>query len=997
MASRWFNLLLGVLFIQGYLAFSPIPEERLMDEEWVEYNSMLRDPAYRLPTTTRPSHYAVTLTPYIESVPTGVTADLFTFDGEATMTIQATEANVNEIRLHCNDLTILELTVHVATDLTVNLATPGQTYECVMPWSFLTIPLTTTLNTNLQYVVRSRFRGNLQTNMRGFYRSWYVDSTGNRRWMGTTQFQPGHARQAFPCYDEPGFKARFDITIVRSPTFSPTLSNMPILSTTTLTDGWVAETFHTSTVTSTYLLAFIVSHYERVASSTDPERPFYIYARDNVGDTGEWSLEIGEKLLLAMEEYTGYPYYSMTENIIMQQAAIPDFSAGAMENWGLLTYREALILYDRLNSNHFYRQRVANIVSHEIAHMWFGNLVTCAWWDNLWLNEGFARFYQYFLTDSVDETLGYRTRFITEQLQVALLSDSEDSAHALTNPAVNTPTTVSAHFSTITYAKGAAVLKMTQYLLGEKTYRRGLQSYLQANQYDVAEPEDLFSALDAAAVVDNALAGYGITIEEYMKTWSEQAGHPLLSVSVDHSTGNMVVTQHRWNVNTGVSAISSLWHVPITWTRAGAVDFDNLKPTQILSGTATSINRGSTGREWVIFNKQQSGFYRVNYDSDTWALITQALRDSNSRTQIHEYNRAQIVDDVFILARAGVLTYTRAFNILSFLEFEDQYAPWDAAITGFNFSRRRLAHNTESLEQLHALIYKLSEAVTRRLGFAEIEGESYMDGLLRMYVNTFLCNVGHEECVQAGRTAFANWKNSGTFIPANMRPWVYCTGLRYGDASDFDFFWQQYLATDLASEQVVKLQAAGCTTDEASLGRYLDAITGGADDYQIRDQDIATALSSAITANEVNTMRIFNWLTNNVERTTLALGSIQTPLSTITQRLLNTERINTVSAWLQANSASLGTDIYNVGLSGIATSQNNIAWYNQRISEYNSYFENGYIDETFEDEQTTPAATTEAPTTEADAGTTPDSASIATLSFVTLFVTLALNLAYKLI
>lgn len=193
-----------------------------------------------------------------------------------------------------------------------------------------------------------------------------------------------------------------------------------------LTNGRIAETFYTTPLTSSYLVAFIVSHYERVSSNNNVDRPFDIYARNNANNTGDWALEIGELLLDAMERYTNISYYTMAENINMKQAAIPDFSAGAMENWGLLTYRyvchnvqknnvilwlkhvdnfckfyicrEALILYDPQNTNHFYRQRVANIVSHEVAHMWFGNLVTCAWWDNLWLNEGFARFYQYYLT-----------------------------------------------------------------------------------------------------------------------------------------------------------------------------------------------------------------------------------------------------------------------------------------------------------------------------------------------------------------------------------------------------------------------------------------------------------------------------------------------------------------------------------------------------------------------------------------------------------------------
>ncbi|CAK1599082.1 unnamed protein product [Parnassius mnemosyne] len=933
MASRWFLLCIGTALVQGIVGFSPVP---VPDEEWEEFYRTLRDPAYRLPTTTRPRHYEVTLTPYFDNVPVNRTA--FTFDGEVTVHISPTEANVTEIVMHCNDLTIDSLSVRSESNVEIN--TPDQNLECSSPYSFLRIRTITPLQLGQEYIVKMTFRGNLQTNMRGFYRSWYNDKTG-KRWMGTTQFQPGHARQAFPCYDEPGFKATFEITIVREQNFSPTISNMPLKTRGPVVNGRVAETFHTTPVTSTYLLAFIVSHYIVVATNNNTTRPFDIYARDNTGSTGEWSLEMGELLLDAMDKYTQIPYYNMATNMNMKQAAIPDFSAGAMENWGLLTYREALILYDPRNSNHHYKQRVANIVSHEIAHMWFGNLVTCAWWDNLWLNEGFARFYQYYLTHSVKPDMGYDIRFIVEQLQSVMLSDSLDSAHALTNPAVNDPSSVSAHFSSITYARGASVIRMTQHLLGDSTFVKALRRYLKERQYDVAEPHHLFKALDAAAVEDNALSAYnGVTIDTYFRSWSEKAGHPLLTVTIDQRTGRMIVTQSRWERNTGVSQYPSLWYVPITWTRGGAPDFNNLKPSQIISAQTTVIQRGTTGLEWVLFNKQESGFYRVNYDDINWSLLTRELRGAN-RTVIHELNRAQIVDDLFALARAGVKSYDRIYNILSFLEFEDAYAPWIAAINGFNFVIRRLAHYTTNLQKLYDNIKSLSVAITRRLGYSEITGESYMDGLLRMHVLTFLCNIGHEQCVSEAKRNFQNWRN-GEFVAANMRPWVYCVGLREGTDEDFTHFWNRYLTEDLASEKIVMLEAAGCTNNETSLWRYLDAIV--ALDDAIRAQDYNTALNSAVSGNEANTMRMFEWLKNNIAPATTALGSLATPISYIAGRLLNEQQITEFQAWLEANRDVIGT-AYNTGINSIASTRSNLEWSARRMGEMERYFEVGYVED----------------------------------------------------
>ncbi|XP_050667553.1 membrane alanyl aminopeptidase-like [Leptidea sinapis] len=961
MASRWAVLLVGVILLQGLVALSPVP---VPENEWEEFFAMLNDPQYRLPTTSRPTHYEVTLTPYLAS-----STRQFTFDGQVTIQINVFEAT-NQLVLHCNDLVIQSLSLE-RNGVSVPLS--NSEFSCEMPYSFLRVTATEVLPVGSGYVLRSTFTGNLQSNMRGFYRSWYKDSSGERRWMATTQFQPGHARQAFPCYDEPGFKATFDFTIVKEPGFSPTIANMPLKENSTLSDNSVSETFFTTPLMSTYLIAFIVSHYKVVATNNNSTRPFHIYARDNAGITGDWALEVGVQLLEVMENYTQIPYYEMAAQIDMKQTAIPDFSAGAMENWALLTYREALILYDPLNSNHFYKQRIANIVSHEVAHMWFGNLVTCAWWDNLWLNEGFARFYQYFLTQKVVPELGYDTRFIVEQLHVSLLSDSVDSAHALTDLSVNDPTSVSAHFSTITYARGASVLRMTQYLLGQETYDKALVKYLSARKWDVAEPHHLFEALDAAAVEDGALSSYGgITIDTYFRSWSEKAGHPLLDVRIDHASGLVTVSQARWERDTGVSQFDYTWDVPITWTRAGSPDFNNLKPSQFIRARTETFSSGKEPLEWLILNKQQSGFYRVNYDRDNWVLLTRALRSSN-RTVFHEYNRAHIVDDLFNFARAGIMPYNSTFNILSFLENEDQYAPWIAAITGFNFVRRRLAHDSENLEKLQNRIIASSRAVASRLGYSEKEGEPFMDGLLRMYLMTFLCDVGDPQCLAAANTNFQQWRN-GAHIPANMRPWVYCAGLRQGTAADFNYFWNRYLNEDLAGEIVVMLQAAGCTKDTASLEVFLNAIVDGQD--TVRPQDHSTALSSAVTGNEENTLKVFDWLKRNLDQTINGLGSAATPINNIGSRLLNEQQMTEFRSWLDQNRDVLGT-AYSTGVNAITTSRNNLAWSGRRLSEFVTFFDTGYVDEklTFED------------LGEEDGGAT-----IAALSAITLLITLSINI-----
>ncbi|KAH9643222.1 hypothetical protein HF086_012884 [Spodoptera exigua] len=462
--------------------------------------------------------------------------------------------------------------------------------------------------------------------------------------------------------------------------------------------------------------------------------------------------------------------------------------------------------------------------------------------------------------------MGFPTRFIVEQLQVSLLSDSFASAHPLTNPDVSDKDSVRAHFSTITYAK-----------------------------------EDLFRNLDANA--GNSLASYeGMTISRYFKSWSEKAGHPLLTVNIDHASGRMTVGQ--------------------------------------------------------------VSFYRVNYDQATWTLITQALR-SNNRAVIHEYNRAQDI------------------------------------------------------------IFASSTAVVQRLGFIEGTNGNFMDDLLRMHVMTFLCNAGHEQCSNVATQRFQAWRQNGDRIPPNMRPWVYCGGLRNGNEADFDFFWRRYLDENLSNEKVVMLGAAGCTGNTVALHKFLDVIVSTPsinEDEDIRPQDYSAAISSAVTSNEANTMKVIEWLMNHPQHLDTANGI--SLLSTATSRLLTQSDILRVETWLNT-ATQLKAEAIQAARAGIATSTANIQWYQRRQHEFKAYFDTGYFEEGFEvppssstTTEATPSTPEDTPSTPEDTPSTPGdttsdatitdepgpssteptttaepgSANIASLSFFTLIITVIINM-----
>ncbi|CAG9794996.1 unnamed protein product [Diatraea saccharalis] len=951
---------------------------------------------FRLPTTTRPQHYNIQWIINMEQL---------WFYGTVDIELYATSPNVNEIVIHAHDLNITSLSLRQDT-------TPVyQTYTLEPEFHFLRVRLTSgSLNYNANnpiiYTLSISFDAPLRTDMYGIYKSWFRNVyTDDARWMASTQFQATAARFAFPCYDEPSFKATFDISIGRPQNYTSwsctrleTYSSYEINNETT----YILDKYYKTPVMSTYLLALIVAEYDtKEAFGINPQTNETVLKYEVIGrpgameeGQGNFSFDIGQALLSEMSSHTDLDFFSVHQHLKMTQAAIPDFGAGAMENWGLLTYREAYLMYDENHTNSYFKQLIAYILSHEIAHMWFGNLVTCDWWDALWLNEGFARYYQYYLTHWVAPEMGLATRFITEQIHTALLSDSADNPHPLTNPGVGSPASVSAMFSTLSYNKGAAVIRMTEHLMGFENHLHGLRRYINTRKFQTARPIDLFEDLQASAVETNATVEYGpdFNIIDYYKTWTEQAGHPVLNVAVDHQTGIMTVTQRRFNINTGYSVANSNWIIPVTFATASNPDFENTKPTHIITDSLTFINRTTTGDEWVIFNKQQTGYYRVNYDDYTWDLIVMQLRGPN-RDVIHEYNRAQIVNDVFQFARSGLMNYTRAFNILSFLENEDAYAPWLAAITGYNWINNRVI-GTPLEGPMNTLFMSWATNVMTSLTYNPIPGESFMRSYLRYQLAPVMCRLGNNLCLTTAATKFSALSTAPfTQVPVDSRNWVYCNGLRQGLFSDYEFLRSRFLSHNVYTEKIQILMVLGCTKETNALKEFMDYIVD--ENFVIRPQDYNTAFNSAVTGNENNTNIIFDYVKENLDRVANAFGSVVNPLSTIASRLRTQTQVNEFREWAVQNQGVLGTSFQQV-FNAAETSLSAIQWAVENSADITNYLNTGnavLVTSTPAPVVTTPPVT--ATVAAISAPTTPDLPDSANTSFVSILtIVVALLVKY---
>ncbi|KAJ8727734.1 hypothetical protein PYW07_001853 [Mythimna separata] len=958
-------------------------EERFKDEVFenvdafdnIELSTRTVSP-YRLPTTTAPSHYKVhwIVDPYDQR-----------YSGYVAITLSAQQANVSEIVIHCDHVTVTSVNLTQANTVVPMTASFQREYQ------FLRVAVTNGVlqynaATPVQYVLTIEFNANMRDDMYGIYHSWYKNegSDATISWMATTQFQATAARYAFPCYDEPSFKAKFDVTIIRPANLKSWFCTTRKSTGTSSTPGFAFDEYNTTPTMSTYLLALIVADYDNLPYPATGVVRHEVIARPGaiIEGQGDYAQETGQALLEWMSDHTDYDFFSQDPNLKMTQAAIPDFGAGAMENWGLLTYREAYLLYRPNYTSSYFKQLIAYILSHEIAHMWFGNLVTNDWWDVLWLNEGFARYYQYFLTDAVEDYMGLGTRFINEQVHTSLLSDSANNPHPLTNPGVGSPASVSAMFSTITYNKGAAVIRMTEHLLGYETHRKGLREYLKELHFKTAKPIDLFDALDLAGRADGAFNAYGsdFNFVEYYKSWTEQPGHPVLQVQINHRTGDMTIYQRRFNINTGYSSANTKYVIPITFTSRPNPNFENTKPSHILTKPVTVINRDAYGDHWTIFNIQQTGFYRVNYDDFTWDLITEALR-GNDRAYIHEHNRAQIVNDVFQFARSGIMSYQRAMNILSFLEFETDYAPWVAAITGFNWVRARL-HGTPELAYLDAQIVRWAQAAINKLTYYPLSDDDFMRSYLRYQLAPMLCNLGVQDCLNAAYAQFDALKVNGSEVPPDSRNWVYCNALRRGNAEDFNFLWERFLTDNVYTEKILLLQTLGCTSHDASLATLLYAIV--LPNNIIRRQDYTTAFNTAVSGNEENTQKAFQFIQQNLPAVSLAFGSPVTPLSYVSARLRTEAEVNAFQKWADDNK-SLLEGSYSAVYNGAELTRESLKLAPIIANDLDVFFETGVLPIT----TSTPEPSTTVPTSarpDLQQPTTPELPASAVSAMISIFL-----------
>lgn len=754
-----------------------------------------------LPDDVCPERYDITLRPDLER---------FTFGGSETVDIEV-KSPTRRIVLHAT-----ELELHSVALERNGAACAPERIEADEEEETVAFVFDAPLDPGPARL-RIEFTGQLNDKMHGFYRGVYhVD--GEKRIMAVTQFEATDARRAFPCWDEPARKAVFAVTLV-VPEDRVAVSNMPPSRVETGDDGLRTVRFAETPVMSTYLLAFVVGEFDYVETETREGVTVRVYTPLGRQEQGRFALDVAARTLSFFHEYFDIAYPLPKMDLL----AIPDFAAGAMENWGAVTYRETAILVDPEESSAGTRQRVAIIVAHELAHQWFGNLVTMEWWTHLWLNEGFASWIEFMAVDHLFPEWDMWTQFVYTDFGRALSLDGLKSSHPI-EIEVRSPKQISEIFDGISYSKGASVIRMLAAFLGAETFRDGLRRYLERHQYGNATTEDLWQALAEES---------GQPVKRIMDTWTKQTGYPLLSV--DAGGGEVGLHQTRFFLS-GMPdrSDSSRWSVPVGIRAEGAGD-----TFQVFEGERANIAVGGGRGGWLKVNPDQTGFYRSNYSAGLWDRLGAAVQAGELSSA---RDRLGLENDAFALARAGYLDASRPLALAPAYRNETDYTVW-ADLSENLRAYDVLLSDQRCHDSFRSFARSLYQTIYGSLGWDVRPGESHLTRLLRPLVVGILARYADPGVAAEALRRFDEGTRAGTPVAPDVRGAVYGLVVERRGAEGYETVLRVYREAELHEEKNRCLRALGCSTDTDLLRRTLEFSLSD----EVRGQDTPLCVAGVAT------------------------------------------------------------------------------------------------------------------------------------------------------
>ncbi|QKX53610.1 uncharacterized protein TRUGW13939_00689 [Talaromyces rugulosus] len=797
-----------------------------------------------LPTNVKPLHYDLTLEPDFEK---------FTYEGTVVVDLAVNE-DTTSIALNTNEIDIHSSVISV--DGVAVASNPTASYDSDNQVTTLQFPTTIPAGSKAQ--LKQTFTGILNDNMAGFYRSSFKTADGGTGYIASSQMEPTDARRAFPCFDEPALKAQFTVTLVADKHMT-CLSNMDVASETEIDSKITggkrkAVRFNKSPVMSTYLLAFIVGELKHIETN-DFRVPIRVYATmDQDIEHGRFSLDLAAKTLAFYEKAfdNEYPLPKM------DMVAIPDFSAGAMENWGLITYRVVDVLLDEKTSGASMKQRVAETVQHELAHQWFGNLVTMDFWDGLWLNEGFATWMSWYSCNVFYPEWKVWQSYVIDSLQSALSLDSLRSSHPIEVP-VKRADEINQIFDAISYMKGSSVLRMISKYMGEEKFLQGVRDYIKKHAYGNTQTGDLWAALANAS---------GKPVEQVMDIWTKNVGYPVVQVTENASAGTLKIQQNRFLRTGDVKPEEDQTIFPV---------FLGLRTKEGVSEDLVLDKREGEFKipdlDFFKLNADHSGLYRTSYTPERLEKLGQAAKQGLLTVE----DRAGMVADSGALTAAGYQSTSGLLSLLKGFNTESEYIVWNEMLTRIGSIRAAwLFEDKKISDSVKAFQRGLVSEKAHQIGWEFSEQDGHVLQQFKTLLFGSAGSAGDPTVVAAAQDMFKrSAEGDHSVIHPNIRGSVYNIVLKNGGEKEYNIILDRYRNGSTSDEKNTALRSLGAAEDIKLVQRTLDLALNG----EVRSQDVYMPLAG-LRAHATGVQERWKWLNQNwdtlVERFPPALSMLGT-------------------------------------------------------------------------------------------------------------------------
>jgi puromycin-sensitive aminopeptidase len=759
-----------------------------------------KDMSYRLPREIYPLKYEIALEPDLAN---------FSFSGEETVLVQIDQPG-DTILLNAVDISFEH--AHIES------RDGSQKFEAKVELTAATERAALTFPQALhagEWLLHISFKGEINDKLRGFYRSAQALQNGEKSWLAVTQFEATDARRAFPCFDEPAFKATFKLTLTVDNDLTA-LSNTPVESERTEGAKKII-TFKETMKMSTYIVAFVVGQLEASEPVMVDGIPLRIYAPLGKLHLTAFAKEIGAAALSFFNGYYGIKYPGEKMDMI----AVPDFAFGAMENLGAVIYRENALLVDPNQASHGELERVADVVAHELAHMWFGNLTTMKWWNGIWLNEAFATFMELVAVDNwKPQWKRWETFGVSRAM--AFATDGLKATRPIEFP-VNAPEEANGMFDILTYEKGASVLRMLEQYIGPDKFKSGVNNYLNLHKFSNTETVDLWNALGQAS---------GEPVADIMNSWIFQEGHPLVHCDIDDKESTLTLTQKRFYYQESESA--TLYQVPVLLrakTKEGIVE------KRLLLNSQTATVNFASPVQWVVVNSGGSGFYRVNYSPKLLtalkAVLTQSFHSEGSadREKLSTLERFNFVSDLWALTVNGAVELGTFLDTIKLFKEERDKNVWTTIATALQYTDRVFYQDNGTLA---ALTSGILGPTIERLGWQPEAGESELTKQLRGLVLTLQGTIGKDVKIQAeAKARYQKHLDGAETLSPDVASAVVAILAHCGDKARYEQFEESFKKATSPQEQERFMYALGMFSQQELLQRTLEKTLTG----EVRSQN----------------------------------------------------------------------------------------------------------------------------------------------------------------